>query len=124
MKFQLCFCFKRNRASYSLYSKPISYHNAVPTTATVTTPPVSLLSSKSPMKPNDPTGLESSNHPKLETDNEHLTRSTSMFVTFRQLPQVAREDNAELYAIVDKTKQAKNAIRIRPDTNFPSSTTT
>ena len=124
MKFQLCFCFKRNRASYNLSSEQISYRNAAPKTAIVTSQPVSSSSSDSPIKPNDTNVLELSNDRQLETDNEHLTRSTSMHVTFRQLPPVTCEDDGELYATVDKTKIAKNAIRIRPDTHFPSSVTT
>ena len=56
---------------------------------------------------------------QIDAADENLTLSTSTDVIFRQSPQVICEDDRELYATVDKTKQAKNAIRIQTDTHFP-----
>jgi len=124
MNSRFCFCFKRNRASYNISSKKISYTNSNEIISTITSPTSDL-----PSKPHYENLTDSSDDRQIDMNNEYLTSTTSMkcnghmSITSERLSQPLLEDYSELYATVDKTKRAKNSIRKNPETNFPVSIT-
>jgi hypothetical protein len=108
MKFLLCFCFKRNRTASNISSKTISYTPSNSVLPSVTSAPFSV-SSDLP---------DESNEKEI---NKYLATTTSMEcdgyakIRQRQSLQPLFDDDTELYATIDKTRKAKNAIRTKID---------
>jgi hypothetical protein len=108
MKSRFCFCFKRNRASYNISSEHISYTNS---NAIISTIPSVCQQINTDNE--YPTSTKTTSNDQINIIPKHLSQPT------------LEEDFSELYATVDKTRQAKNSIKVVPDTNrFSASTST
>jgi hypothetical protein len=120
MKFLPCFCFKRNRGAYNISSKKLSYANSSSIIPTVTSAPLPL-SPAILIKSDYENIIGSSGDGKIGINNEQRASTTSMEcdgyakITPIRLSQQSFNDDTELYATVDKTRKAKNAIRIKTD---------
>lgn len=110
-RFCFCFCFKRNRASYQ-----ISYKTSNVRISQV--PP----SSDEASNPHYENITDLSDDRQIEANNQYSIPTTSM--TCNAHTNKKLEDYSGLYATVDKTRRAKNSIRITPGTKFPASTST
>jgi hypothetical protein len=118
-RFCFCFCFKRNRASYQ-----ISYKTSNVRISQV--PP----SSDEASNPHYENITDLSDDRQIEANNQYSIPTTSMTcnahtnIKSERLSQPPLEDYSGLYATVDKTRRAKNSIRITPATKFPASIST
>ena len=121
---RLCFCLKRNRNEYDISSKQRS--DVI--MSTVTSPPTSL-SPNLPMKSNYENLQDLVDEEENDTDKTYSSSIVlrdydgyAKIVPVGSLqPSFCDDNGAELYATVDKTRIAKNSIRVKSDTNFPSS---
>ena len=124
MKFSLCFCFKRNRATYSLSSANIYYTNSNSMIPTVTLAPLPYLSDKT-IESDYAKIIDSSDDEDISMISDYRDSMSSMeygsyakLTPVRSQPKQLFDDDTELYATVDKTRTANNRIRITTNTTI------
>jgi len=121
MKFSLCCCLQRNRPTHNISSRKVSFANSDSIIPTITSAPLPL-STDIPIESPYERVIGLSDDREISINNEQLTSTTSMesdgyqkIIPIR-LSQLSLDDDTELYATVDKTRKAKNAIRRKTDT--------
>jgi hypothetical protein len=118
MKFLLC-CLKRNHAKYDVSSTKLSYTNSNAIIPTVTSAPLPV-SPDIPVVPTYENIIRSPVDGKIGINNEQPASTASMesdgYATITSTRALKLSfDDTELYATVDKTRKAKNALKIKID---------
>jgi hypothetical protein len=125
MTFSFCFCFKRDRATYSVSSNNANINAIPPPQTTVTLAPFSLSSDASivPIESDYEKIIGSSGDGEIHVSNDYRDSITSMeYGGYTKLTPIRSQhqsfdDDAQLYATVDKTRTvgSNGIVRTTPN---------
>ncbi|CAF0993857.1 unnamed protein product [Adineta steineri] len=123
MTFSFCFCFKRDRATYSVSSNNANHNSIQPSTTVTLAPlPVSNDLSIAPAESHYEKIIGSSGDGEIRVNNDYRDSTTSMEyggytkLTPIRSQQQSFDDDTQLYATVDKTRTSgSNGIRTTPN---------
>jgi hypothetical protein len=119
MKFSLCFCFKRDRATYNLSPASIYYTNSNSRMPTVTLAPLPYLSDRA-FESDYEKIIDSSGDGEINDRRDSIAsmeyRGYEKVKPIKSQPVQSFDDNTALYATVNKTRTGNNGLRITTNT--------